>query len=283
MERWVIASGKGGTGKTTLATGMARVLMSYGSAQYVDCDVEEPNGRLYLRPVIREQMDVTVPVPVVDNDVCTRCGACGRFCRYGAVACLLTQTMVFPEMCHGCGGCLLVCPHGAMTEGSRVAGQVSTGDAGALHFVEGRLNIGEAMSPPVVRAALRAVRDTAYIVVDAPPGASCPVVAAITGADKLVLVAEPTAFGLNDLSIIVELAQQTGVPAGVVINRCDMGDDRVDRYCQAHGVPVWGRLPFDRVLAERTAHGGWDVSEDAEWMRRIADIVAAVHGVQRHA
>ncbi len=268
-ERWVIASGKGGTGKTTLATGLACALAIQEIVQYADCDVEEPNGRLYLKPMLTGSVDVTVKTPVIDDLMCTRCGLCGRFCRYGAIACLLTETLVFSELCHGCGGCRIVCPHGAITETDRVVGVVTYGVSSGIRFVEGRLNVGETMSPAVVRAVLRQLDTRVTTIIDAPPGASCPVAAALSGADRVILVTEPTSFGLHDLSIVLDLVQSIGVRCGVVINRCDTGDDRVERYCRDHGVPVWAQFPYDRTMAECSAQGGWNASSDPVWLERL--------------
>jgi len=256
-----IASGKGGTGKTTVATNLARLLAEDGPVQYLDCDVEEPNGHLFLRPAITATRAVTIPVPEVDAERCTQCGACSRLCQYHAIAVLKDRTLIFPELCHGCGGCARVCPEQVVTEVNRPIGVVERGMAGGIAFAHGRLNVGEAMSPPLIRAVREEADARATVILDAPPGASCPVIAAIRPCDIVMLVTEPTAFGLHDLALAVEMARALRHPMGVVLNRADMGDDRVERYCAAEGIPVWGRIPHDRQIAEAYSRG--EIAVDA--------------------
>ena len=258
--RIAIASGKGGTGKTTVATNLARILAQDGPVQYLDCDVEEPNGHLFLRPEITATRSVTIPVPEVDNKRCTLCGACSRLCQYHAIAVLKHTTLVFAELCHGCGGCARVCPEQAITEVGRPIGVVERGTADDIAFAHGRLNVGEAMSPPLIRAVQEEADAQATVILDAPPGTSCPVIAAIRPCDVVMLVTEPTAFGLHDLTLAVEMARALHRPMGVVLNRADMGDDRVERYCAAEGIPVWGRIPHDRRIAEAYSRG--DIAVD---------------------
>lgn len=253
--RVAVASGKGGTGKTTVSTNLARVLSRSGRVQYVDCDVEEPNGHLFLHPVMKQVSNVEVLVPEIDADKCTNCGECSRVCRYRAIACLGKATITFPELCHGCGGCTLVCPFGAITEVGRTIGVVEQGDADGVEFVHGRLNVGEAMSPPLIRAVAAHIDNCMTVVIDAPPGTSCPVVASLRGTDVVVLVAEPTAFGLHDLTLAVETVRVMSIPFGVFINRSDIGDDRVERFCTEENIPVWGVIPHDRRIAEAYSSG----------------------------
>lgn len=271
-----IASGKGGTGKTTVAVNLARILSRREPVQYVDCDVEEPNGHLFLHPTLTYSAPVTIPVPEVDAERCTRCGACSRLCQYHAIAALPTFTMVFPELCHGCGGCLRVCPEGAIIEVGRPIGVVERGMAGAVAFVHGRLNVGEAMSPPLIRAVQTYADPHATVILDAPPGTSCPVIAAIRPCDVVVLVTEPTAFGLHDLTLAVEMVRALQRPMGVVINRADIGDDRVERYCAREGIPIWGRIPHDRRIAEAYSRGDMAVDvlpETAVYFDKIAQAI----------
>ncbi len=250
-----IASGKGGTGKTTVATNLARVLSGTRPVQYVDCDVEEPNGHLFLQPQITSSQSAGILVPVLDLDRCTRCGACSQLCQYHAIANLGTTMLVFPELCHGCGGCIRVCPEQAIREEERPIGVVEYGTARGVHFLHGRLNVGETMSPPLIRAVLKAVDPTIMAIIDAPPGTSCPVLTAVRGADFVLMVTEPTAFGLHDLMLAVEMVRALQLPTGIVINRADMGDDRVERYCATEGLPILGRVPHDRRVAEAYARG----------------------------
>ena len=196
-----------------------------------------------------------MPVPVVDEARCTACGACAEICQYNAIVSLKTKPLVFPELCHGCGGCALVCPEGAVTEEAHEVGVIETGRAGPVAFVQGRLNVGEPMSPPLIRAVKRHVRPDAINLLDCPPGTACPMIAAVRGADVVLLVTEPTPFGLHDLGLAVETVRLLGLPLGVVVNRVGVGDDRVHRYCRAEGVPVLMEIPDDRRIAEAYSRG----------------------------
>jgi len=267
-----VASGKGGTGKTTVAANLAWLLAGRRSTQYLDCDVEEPNGHLLLHPVLEAAEKVAVPVPVVERERCDGCGACARACQFRALAALPTGVLTFPELCHGCGGCALVCPRGAIGEGERVVGAVESGRAGPLAFVHGRLRIGEAMSPPLVRAVTAHVSPERLVIIDAPPGTSCPVVAALQAADLVLLVAEPTPFGLHDLGLAADLARKMGKPRGLVINRCDLGDDRLLRYADKQEIAVWASLPHDRRAAEAFAHGLLAAQAVPEFGRLLAPL-----------
>jgi len=254
--RIAIASGKGGTGKTTIATNLAFVLAEAGErVAYVDCDVEEPNGHLFLSPRIRERRTVSIPVPEVDEAKCTYCGACGRACRYSAILTLPRTMLTFPKLCHGCGGCSLACPASAIREVPRAIGVVESGEAGALAFLQGRLEIGEAMAPPLIRSLLEAAPADRVLVMDAPPGTSCPVIESVRRADVLVLVTEPTPFGLNDLELAVDLAREIGLPFGVVVNRTGIGDGEVHDYCEREHIPSLIEIPNDREIALAYSRG----------------------------
>ena len=250
-----IAGGKGGTGKTTVAVNLACVLADNGqTVQYLDCDVEEPNGHIFLKPRITTTESVGIPVPVVDEEKCTGCRKCAEVCQYHAIA-VLKKPLVFAELCHRCGGCALVCPEAAIREENRTIGVVETGQAGAVAFVQGRLNVGEPMAPPLIRAVKRKVIRDGVAILDAPPGTSCPVVATVKNADYVLLVTEPTPFGLNDLRLAVEVIRQLGVRHGVVINRADIGDGRVRDFCTAEKIPVLLEIPDDRRVAEAYSRG----------------------------
>jgi len=248
-----IASGKGGTGKTTVAVNLA--LSLGGDVQLLDCDVEAPNVHLFLQtePAVRKV--VGIPVPEIDAVRCNQCGECSRLCQYNAIATLGTGVMVFPELCHGCGGCALVCPEGAISEVMRPIGVVEEGRAGNVHLVQGRLYVGEALVPPLIREVRARSWEAGMVLIDAPPGTSCSMIAAVRGSDFVVLVTEPTPFGLNDLELAVETVRVLGIPFGVVINRAGSGDDRVHEYCATEGIDVLVEITDDRRIAEAYSRG----------------------------
>jgi len=254
--RVAVASGKGGTGKTTVATNLAWIASENGrSVGYVDCDVEEPNGAIFLKPKIHQKKPVNVSVPEVDPVECTGCGQCGQICQYSAIVVMNGKVLVFPELCHGCAGCWLVCPTGAITEVFRQTGQIEEGKAGKIHFAQGLLNIGEAMSPPVIRAAKESAQEVDLCIVDSPPGTSCPVIESVRDADYVLLVTEPTPFGLNDLKLAVEMVRAIDLPFGVVINRADSGDNQTKDYCASEGIDILASIPDDRQIAEAYSRG----------------------------
>jgi len=248
-----IASGKGGTGKTTVAVNLALSLEE--KVRLLDCDVEEPNCHIFLKPDLGYRETLGIPIPVVDKDKCRLCAKCGQICRYNAIAILKSGVLVFPELCHGCGGCTLVCPVGAITEGSREIGVLETGRAGKIDFVHGRLRVGEAMSPPLIRAVKKHALPDRINIVDSPPGTSCPVIAALKDSDYIVLVTEPTPFGLNDLTLAVETVRKMSRPFGVLINRADVGDACVRDYCAEENIEVLLEVPDDRRIAEAYSRG----------------------------
>jgi MinD superfamily P-loop ATPase len=275
--RIAIASGKGGTGKTTVATNLA-VLAARAEQRvtYVDCDVEAPNGHLFLNPRLDLQEPVLVPVPQVDATRCTHCGDCARFCQYNALLCLPTEVLLFAELCHGCGGCGLVCPNEAINEVTREIGQREQGRSGAIHVVSGRLNIGEAKSPPLIHAVKQLPFETDLLIIDAPPGTSCPVVESLRDSNFVLLVTEPTPFGLHDLVLAADMVQALRLPCGVVINRSDEHDGDTLRFCAERGLPVLARLPDDRGAAEAYSRGELLVEALPVFARLFNDLLAAV-------
>lgn len=255
FRTYVIASGKGGTGKTTVAVHLAHWLAELGGeVQFLDCDVEEPNGHLFLKPEIDCEEAATIPVPVVDQSLCVACGKCSEVCQFNAIA-ILKTALVFPELCHGCGGCALACPVGAIQEHRKGIGQVETGRSKQIRFVQGRLDVGESLAGALIRAVKRAGRQEALTIIDAPPGTACPVVATIRDADYVILVTEPTPFGLNDLRLAVELMRLLERRFGVVINRAGIGDNAVQNYCLASNIPILAEIPDDRAVAEAYSRG----------------------------
>jgi len=254
--RIAIASGKGGTGKTTVAVNLAAVAAAEGHrVQLLDCDVEEPNCHLFLQPSEIRRRPINVAVPVIDQTRCNGCGQCADICRFNALACLPDDVMVFPELCHACGGCWLVCPERAIAQGIREIGVIEDSVTQGLRLTQGRLNVGEAQAPPAIARVLDQAGAADLTLVDAPPGTSCAAVAAVRGCDSVVLVTEPTPFGLHDLKLAVETLEVLGKPAGVVINRADIGDARVRHYCRRYGIPVLLEIPHDRRFAEAYSRG----------------------------
>lgn len=248
-----VASGKGGTGKTLVATSLA---LSIGqNVQLLDCDVEEPNAAIFIKPAIEKTVKATVLVPVVDESKCDYCGKCAEVCEYHALVVAKNKVLVFPEMCHSCGACALLCPKQAISEKSREIGQIEAGSKGALQFIQGCLNVGEAMSPPLIRQVKALIDPGRTAIIDAPPGTSCPVIAAVKGSDFCLLVTEPTPFGLNDLALAVEMVRKLGLPFGVVINRSDLGDDKTEAFCAAEKIPVLMRIPFKKEIARAYSKG----------------------------
>jgi len=257
-----IASGKGGTGKTTVAVALAQALADAVPPEtplvFLDCDVEEPNAHLFLRPEINHQEEVGVLIPEVDFDKCTYCGRCAEVCAYHAIAVVGQRVLVFPELCHGCGSCTLNCPEGAIHEVLSPTGVVEEGRAGTIRFGHGIMNVGEAMAVPIIRELKKRLAQAVggIAVLDASPGTACPVVESLRGADFGLMVTEPTPFGLHDLRLAVEVARdELGIPVGVVINRDGVGDSGVDEYCQAQEIPILMRIPLDRRVAEAYSEG----------------------------
>jgi len=248
-----IASGKGGTGKTTVATNLA---LSIGSdVRLIDCDVEEPNAHLFIRPIFNKTETVYTSVPEVDLKKCNQCGQCGDICQFKAIVVIADTVLTFPELCHSCGGCMAVCPEGAVTETGRELGVVRQGYRNGLEFIHGELRVGEAMSPPLIRAVRSFSWPEKLTIIDAPPGTSCPVIAAMKDTDFVLLVTEPTPFGLYDLKLAVGAVQALNIPSGLVINRSDIGDHKVQAYANEIGLPILMEIPFDRRIAEAYSKG----------------------------
>ena len=265
-----VASGKGGTGKTTVSTNLALSIDS--AVQLLDCDVEEPNAHLFLNPVIEEKETVYTPVPEIEEEKCTYCRKCAEICRFRAIAVLKETVLTFPELCHSCGGCMEVCPEKAITETGRELGEIERGWRDNIDFVHGRLRVGEAMSPPLIREVRSFVLPDKINIIDAPPGTSCPVIAAMKEADFVLMVSEPTPFGLHDLKLALEAVKLLDIPRGLVINRSDMGDNRLKEYAAFENLPVLMEIPFDRRIAEIYSKGGLMVAEMPEWRDKFLEL-----------
>ncbi len=266
MLNLAIASGKGGTGKTTIAVNLALTLEKEDlPIQLLDCDVEEPNVHLFLKPVISHKKSVGIPVPSIDLNQCNFCGHCAEVCAFNALAVLKDNIMILAELCHGCGSCAYLCPEKAITEIDRPIGIVESGMVNSLSFAHGVLNPGEAMSPPLINAVKKLVNSDALTIIDAPPGTSCPVVAAVSDCDFCLLVTEPTPFGLNDLDLAYQMVSRLGISAGVVINSSDIGDGEVEAYCSKNNLPVVQKIPWNLEAARYYARGELAVKHLPEW------------------
>lgn len=276
--RLVVASGKGGTGKTTIATGLALV-MTDPPPLFLDCDVEAPNAHFFLKPRLIDSEDVNLLIPHVVTERCTFCGRCAEVCQYHAIAVLNQNVMVFPELCHGCGSCILNCPERAIIEVPKTIGLLEQGQtAKGIDFARGTLIPGEPMASPVIRRLKQWVspKPGQSMILDAPPGTACPVVETMQDADFVLLVTEPTPFGLHDLRLAVELTRQLGLPSGVVINRVGIGSKAVEHFCQETDLPILARFPFARKLAEGLARGQSLPEIDPAYRARLEDLAKAV-------
>lgn len=282
-----IASGKGGTGKTLVATSLALSLKDTCRVQLLDCDVEEPNDHLFLRPVITGSEPVCIPVPRVNYSKCTFCGECARICVYKAIAVVPEAVLIFDQLCHGCGACSYLCPEGAISEEGREMGVVESGHAEGIEFVQGRLTVGEAMAVPVIRQVKKKIKRDMTVILDVSPGTSCPVVEAIENSDYCLLVTEPTPFGLHDLELAVETVRQLGIPCGVIVNRAVSGQTLVHAYCKREGIPVLLDIPLDRQIAYLYSEGVTLVRGMPQWqaafMKVYAVIKEALHERSRSA
>ena len=260
-----IASGKGGTGKTTVAVNLALSLQDEMELELLDCDVEEPNAALFLRALPGPHRDVSLRIPVFDEDRCDHCGKCGKFCAYHAIAVLPEKVLFFPELCHGCGGCEIVCPQGAISETTRSIGKIEKAEDGGLRFFQGVLNPGEAMATPVIRELKKEADPEKLTILDSPPGNACPVIETLRDSDFCLLVTEPTPFGLSDLRITVEILRSLGTPFGIIINRDGMGDEKTEEFCQVEEIPLLMKIPEDRRIAHAYSRGVPFVDELPEY------------------
>jgi MinD superfamily P-loop ATPase len=270
-----IASGKGGTGKTTVAVNLA-LSLPQGTVQLIDCDVEEPNAHLFLSPSVNRVTSVGIPVPRIDGSKCTYCGKCAKVCEYHAIAVILQNVLVFDELCHGCGACSYLCPEKAIFEVEREIGVVQEGSANGISSVNGVLNIGEPMASPLIRRVKEKIQKEKVVILDAPPGTACPVIQTVKESNFCILVTEPTPFGLNDLELAVGMLEKLGIPKGVVVNKADVGDPEVGEYCQSKNIPVLMEIPMDRRIAESYSRGVPIVVEDPSYRTGFKDLFEKV-------
>jgi MinD superfamily P-loop ATPase len=271
-----VASGKGGTGKTTVAVNLA---LSLDNVQLLDCDVEEPNSHIFIKPLFKRSEPVYVPIPVVDLNKCDGCGRCKEVCAYNAIAVTNKKVLIFPELCHGCGSCTYFCPNDALREENEEIGVVEIGEKGGIEFIHGKLNIGKMTAPPVIRAVKKHINRRRTTIIDVPPGTSCPVIAAIKDTDFVVLVTEPTPFGLNDLILAVEVTRKLGIPFGVVINRSGLGNKDTDKYCQKEDIPILMRIPFSKKIAEIYSRGDPIIKSLPEYKKKFQKLFGEIERI----
>ena len=276
-----VASGKGGTGKTTIATNLAHYIAGLGQpVQYLDCDVEEPNGHIFLKPNIEKTQDVTVDVPEVDLQKCNSCGKCGEICQYGAIICVKENVLTFEQLCHSCGGCFRVCPVDAIKAKPLNIGDIEFGKANSIDFVQGELRIGYVRTPALIKEVKKHMKQGSLTIIDIPPGTSCPVVEAVRGADFVLLVTEPTPFGLNDLKLAVDLVREMNLPFAVAINRYGIGNEEVEKYCEAENIDVIMKLPDDRRIAEAYSTGQIIVDVLSEYREEFSELYKYIKNVK---
>lgn len=248
-----IASGKGGTGKTTIAVSLALTINN--DAQLLDCDVEEPNTHIFIKPTINTEEDVFIKIPQVNLEKCTFCGKCSSVCAFSAIAVVPWAVTIFPELCHSCGACKYFCPNQAITEVDKSIGIIAFGKKHNLEFIQGKLNVGQAMPTPLIDATKKYINYNKHTIIDVPPGTSCAMIHAVSNTDYCILVTEPTPFGLNDLKLAVEVLIKLQIPFGVIINRCDIGNSDVEKYCQKQDIKILMQIPFQREIAQNYSIG----------------------------
>jgi len=264
-----IASGKGGTGKTTVAANLA---LSIGNVQFCDCDVEEPNANVFLHVPIIDSTDVSIKTPLIDKEKCTYCGACARFCAFHAMAVVKKQVLVFPELCHSCGGCAMVCPQDAISWKHHKVGTVETGKQEGISFVQGLLDVGESLAIPVIKAVKDRIVTDRHVIIDSPPGTACPMIESVQEADFCILVTEPTPFGLHDLKLAVNTVRHLYVPFGVIINRDGIGDKEVENYCRVEKIPILMKIPQSEDIAHMYSRGEPFVTSSTHWKQQFQQL-----------
>jgi MinD superfamily P-loop ATPase len=274
-----VASGKGGTGKTLVATSLALSLKDREQVQLLDCDVEEPNDHIFLKPVITRREAVSIPVPRVNEETCTYCGKCAEVCVYHAIAVFSKDILVFPHLCHGCGACSYLCPEKAITEEPREIGVVESGYADGVAFAHGKLSIGEPMATPVIRRVKQQASRDGIVVIDVSPGTSCPVVESIKDSDFCILVTEPTPFGLNDLALAVETVRELNIPCGIVLNRAGVGDSGVEEFCHKENLPILLTIPLDMEIARNYSRGVTLVKGMPQWKEGFLRLLGRIQEI----
>ena len=270
-----VASGKGGVGKTTVAVNLA---LSIDNVQFLDCDVEEPNAHIFLKPEIVNSFPVLMPIPKINEKLCNYCGECARHCQFNALIVLPGAVLVFKELCKGCGLCKLVCPSNAITEEQRELGIIEEGKVDGIEFIHGRLNISEPFASPIIKVMKERINRNKNVILDVPPGASCPVITAVYGSDYCIMVTEPTPFGLHDLKIMHAIVEELGIEHGVIINRYGIGNKDVEEFCKSKGIPILMKIPMDRKIAELYSKGVPFTKALPEWKDKFREVFDAISG-----
>ena len=271
-----VASGKGGTGKTTLSAALAEAADT--EVMLLDCDVEEPNAHIFIKAQDKKREPVSIGVPVIDSEKCTLCGKCGEICEFNAIAVLKTEVLIFEELCHSCGGCSLICPEGAVSEKPNEIGSVFIGKSDNITLVEGALDVGRALSPPIIRAVKKHIDSGRLNIIDCPPGTACPAVTSMNGADYIMLVTEATPFGLHDLKLSVDVVRELHTPYGVIINRADKGDDGVRSYCESEGIEILMEIPENMEIAKAYSRGETLLSALPQMKEELRAVLAHAGG-----
>lgn len=274
-----VSAGKGGTGKTTVATNLALALRKEYNVEFLDCDVEEPDAGIFLKPDFDSNQPVNIKIPEVSDEICTYCGQCSEACEFNAIATFGENVLVYPELCHGCGLCSLVCPVDAITEKDKKIGEIRMGKAGGIDYFEGDLIIGEPMATPIIKELKKKTSRDRISILDSPPGTACPVIESLHGSDFALLVTEPTPFGLHDLKLSVDVARGIEVPVGVVINRDGIGDANVERYCKEENIPILLKVPNDREIAELYSNGIPFLDRLEGWEEKFFQLFKSIEGL----
>ncbi|MFC1800090.1 P-loop NTPase [Candidatus Eisenbacteria bacterium] len=284
MSMIAVASGKGGTGKTTVAAALALSLREVvSSLRFMDCDVEEPNAAVLLRPDIEGETPVVLKTPRVEPARCTGCERCREICEFNAIAVVNQQAMIFDNLCHSCGGCVLACPEDAISEMDRTIGKIEFGHRDNIEFMSGVLNVGEAMATPVIRALKARGQDArgdnnALTLIDAPPGTACPVIATVKDCDYCILVTEPTPFGVYDLDLMYQVVSELGIRAGIVVNKDDGEGLELEAYASDNDIPILMRIPLERDIAVQYSKGVPLVEVDDRWGSEFRGLYEKVRG-----
>lgn len=273
-----VASGKGGTGKTLVSVNLALSLKGR-QIQFLDCDVEEPNAYFFLKPEINTSRPINVLVPNVNEALCTHCKKCAEFCAYNAILVSPKKVTIFPDLCHSCGGCAIVCPTNAISESEYRIGDLKAGKAENVEVIYGELEVSKPLAVPVIKEVKKRINKDKIVIIDSPPGASCPVIEAVKGSDFCILVTEPTPFGLHDLTIAVEVLEQLKIPFGVVVNRADLGDRRVWEFCAHKNIPILLEIPYQRRIAELYSKAVPFVEEMPEWREKFQNLYVEIEGL----